>query len=63
MGNYLLARVPVRLRVFEAVWKDEDGREHRVWIEEASEVEARTMANTLACGSVVRLYEHQAVAA
>ena len=49
-------------RVFEAVWRDEDGRGHRVWIEEPSEEEAKIMANTLACGSRVHVYEQRAAA-
>lgn len=63
MGKKLMAWVAVPLRVFEAVWRDEDGRSHRVWIEETSEAEARVMADTLACGCAVHIYEQKAVAA
>lgn len=63
MEKKLMMKVTIQPHLFEAVWRDDDGRTHRVWIEETSREEAQVMADTLACGSVVHLYEQKAVAA
>ena len=62
MLNTLGVKKTPALKVFEAVWVDEDGRNHRVWIEETSEAEARVFADTAACGSRVYVHELRAAA-